>query len=55
MCIVASSMFRALYFPHEGKIVTIDQLDYYILSNKSTAMGSNVTFVGDNPHSCWVI
>jgi hypothetical protein len=28
MTVVASSVFRCVQFPHQGKIVTIDQLDY---------------------------
>jgi hypothetical protein len=28
MTIVASSMFQCVQFPHQGKIITIDQLDY---------------------------
>lgn len=32
-------MFRVIYFPHEGKIVTIDQVDYFKhdLTNSSSS------------------
>jgi hypothetical protein len=45
MTIVASSVFRLLQFPHQGKIVTIDQLDYCtpdICNNNA----NNIPFLG---------
>jgi hypothetical protein len=30
MTFIASSVFRCVQFPHQGKIVTIDQLDYIL-------------------------
>ena len=40
MSAIASTMFRVVVFPHEGKLVTIDQLDYTrkgcLDSNEST-------------------
>lgn len=32
MTVVISSIFRLLFFPYEGKIITIDQLDFYVPS-----------------------
>jgi hypothetical protein len=45
MTIVASSMFRCVQFPHQGKIVTIGQLDYCTL-NACTPATNNITFLG---------
>ena len=40
MSAIASAIFRVVVFPHEGKLVTIDQLDYtrkgHLESNEST-------------------
>jgi hypothetical protein len=47
MTIVASSVFRCVQFPHQGKIVTIDQLDYCTpySRNKTT---NNIPFFWDS-------
>jgi hypothetical protein len=29
MCIVVSTLFHVLYFPHQGKVVTVDQLAFF--------------------------
>jgi hypothetical protein len=47
MTIVASSVFRMLQFPHQGKIVTIDQLNYCI-PDSNTHNIDNVLLVGDS-------
>jgi hypothetical protein len=46
MTIVVSSMFRVLCFPHQGKIVMIDQLVFFTLDIGSNVR-PNVPFVGD--------
>jgi hypothetical protein len=46
MTAVVSSVFRVLRFPHQGKIITIDQLVFCTPDLGSNA-GSNVPFVGD--------
>jgi hypothetical protein len=45
MTFIASSVFHLLQFPHQGKIVTIDQLDYCMpdINNHST---NNIPFLG---------
>jgi hypothetical protein len=47
MTVVASSVFRCVKFPHQGKIVTIDQLDYCTpdAHNQTT---NNIPFLGDS-------
>jgi hypothetical protein len=47
MTIVALSIFRVLYSPHQGRIMTIDQLTFCILDLRST-MGTNISFVTDS-------
>jgi hypothetical protein len=47
MTVVASSVFRTLQFPHQGKIVTIDQLNYCI-PDSTTHSVDNVLLVGDS-------
>jgi hypothetical protein len=44
MMVVVSSVFQILCFPHEGRIVTIDQMDF----NRSSSMenlGSTVPWI----------
>ncbi len=45
---VVSTLFRVICFPHEGKIVKVDQLDYAPVDPKATS-DSTVPLV-DNPH-----
>jgi len=47
MIVVASSVFRCVQFPHQCKIVTIDQLDYYTLDTHTPAT-NNIPFLGDS-------
>jgi hypothetical protein len=42
MTVVTSSMFRCVQFPHQGKIVTIDQPDARIPAT------NNIPFLGDH-------
>jgi hypothetical protein len=45
MTIFASSIFRCVQFPHQGKIVTINQLDYFQTTNKIPFLGdSKITY-----------
>jgi hypothetical protein len=46
MTVVASSVFQCVQFPHQGKIVTIDQLDFCTLDARAT---NNIPFLGDHP------
>jgi hypothetical protein len=43
MFCVVSSLFRVLRFPHEGKIVTVDQLSFF----SSGSSNGNVPYVGN--------
>ena len=47
MTIVLSSFFHTLQFPHEGKIVTIDQINVFTLDIHSNG-SKNVPFVNDS-------
>jgi hypothetical protein len=47
MTVVASSVFRCVQFPHQGKIVTIDQLDYCTPDARTPAT-NNIPFLGDH-------
>jgi len=44
---VASSLFRIIRFPHQGKIVTVDQLSFFASSSEG-----NVPFVEHTSRSC---
>jgi hypothetical protein len=45
MTVVASSMFRCVQFPHQGKIVTIDQLDL-CTPDACIPVTNNIHFLG---------
>jgi len=45
MSTVVSSLFRAIKFPFQGKIVTVDQLAFF----NSDSMVDNVPFIGKTP------
>jgi hypothetical protein len=45
MTIITSSVFHIFLFPHEGTIVTVDQLDYITLDLQNVAT-NNVPFLG---------
>jgi hypothetical protein len=47
MTVVASSVFRCVQFPHQGKIVTIDQLDFCTPDARIPAT-NNIPFLGDH-------
>ena len=43
MKVVVSTLFRVMYFPHDGKIVTVDQLsffkpDYHVTLSHQTSL-----------------
>ena len=46
MTVVASSVFRCVQFPHQGKIVTIDQLDFCTPDARAPA-ANTIPFLGD--------
>jgi hypothetical protein len=48
MTVVASSVFRCVQFPHQGKIVTIDQLDF-CTPDARAPVTNNIPFLGDHP------
>ena len=48
MTAIASTVFRNLQFPHMGKIVTIDQLDY-CTSDVTTPTANNIPMLGQYP------
>jgi hypothetical protein len=47
MTIISSLMFRCVQFPHQGKIVTVDQLDVCTL-DACTPATNNIPFLGDH-------
>jgi hypothetical protein len=47
MTVVASSVFRCVQFPHQGKIVTVDQLDFCTTDARVPAT-NNIPFLGDH-------
>ena len=48
MTVVASTVFRTIQFPHLGRIVTIEQLDFYT-SDVTTPMANNIFMLGQSP------
>jgi hypothetical protein len=47
MIVVVSLVFRVIKFPHEGQIVTIDQLSF-CRPNPATETGPSVSLVGNS-------
>jgi hypothetical protein len=47
MTVAASSDFRCVQFPHQGKIVTVDQLDF-CSTDAHTPATNNIPFLGDH-------
>lgn len=47
MQVMASSLFRVIRFPHQGKIVTVDHLSFFAFSSEG-----NVPFVEHTSKSC---
>jgi hypothetical protein len=45
MCAVVSTLFRVVHFPHQGKVVTVDQLAFF----NSDARTNNVPFIAKTP------
>ena len=48
MIAVALTVFRTVQFPHLGRIVTIDQLDFYT-PDVTTSMANNIPILGQSP------
>ena len=46
MTVVMSSIFHTLCFPHEGKIVTIDQLSF-VHASSNTLVGPSVPVINN--------
>jgi hypothetical protein len=51
MQVVVATVFRVLLFPHEGWIVTIDQLSF---SRPDPSLGASTVPMIDNPQTCVV-
>jgi hypothetical protein len=47
MTIIASSFFRCVQFPHLGKIVTVDQLDFCMIDAR-VPVTNNIPLLGDH-------
>jgi hypothetical protein len=47
MTVITSSVFQCIQFPHQGKIVTIDQLDC-CTPDACTQTSNNIPFLGDS-------
>jgi hypothetical protein len=47
LSLIASSVFRCVQFPHQGKIVTLDQLDFCTTDAPSPAT-KNIPLLGDH-------
>ena len=45
MCVVVSTLFPVVQFPHQGKVVTVDQLSFF---NTNTRTG-NMSFIAKTP------
>jgi hypothetical protein len=50
MMAIVSLVFRVLIFPHQGKVVTIYKLDYY-MPNSRANIGMNIPFNYDSKTS----
>jgi hypothetical protein len=48
MVVITSSVFRCVQFPHQGKIVTVDQLDFCTPDARIPAT-KNIPFLGEHP------
>ena len=54
---VVSTLFRVIHFPHDGKIVTIDQisfvpLNHHITPSKKAALNVSYVIVAPSPSCC---
>jgi hypothetical protein len=45
MCAVVSTLFRVVHFPHQGKVVTVDQLAFFNSNN----CNGNISFIAKTP------
>ena len=57
---VVSTLFRVMHFPHDGKIVTIDQLsfvtpDHHITPSNQTALNVQHVLVVPSPSSSYLL
>ena len=53
---VVSTLFRVMYFPHDGKIVTVDQLsfvkpDYHVTPSHETSLNVSHVLIALSPSS----
>ena len=54
---VVSTLFRVMYFPHDGKILTVDQFsfvkpDYHVTPSHQTTLNVSHVLVVPSPSSC---
>jgi hypothetical protein len=54
MKVIVSTLFRMIYFPHDGKIVTINQLSFIGPKWISSLNGSYMMTVFPSPHVTYV-
>jgi hypothetical protein len=47
MCTVVSTLFHVVHFPHQGKVITIDQLAFFNLDTRT----GNIPFITKTPSS----
>ena len=50
MTVVTSTVLRTVKFPHLGRIITIDQIDFCTL-DVTTSMANNIPMLGQSPPS----
>ena len=48
MTVVAWTVFRTVQFPHQGRIITIDRLDF-CTPDVTTSMANNIPMLGQSP------
>ena len=51
---IVSTLFRVISFPHDGRIVTIDQLSFIVLDWVTSLSGSYMQTVSPPPHVNYV-
>ena len=52
---IVSTLFRVIYFPHDGRMVTIDQLSFIGLDWITSLNGSYMKIVSPLPHVNYVV
>jgi hypothetical protein len=52
---IVSTLFRVIYFPHDGRIVTIDQLSFIGPDWVTSLSGSYMQTISPPPHVNYVV